>query len=198
MSTTLYTRQKQMKVNRDVKVCVVGCGGVGFNVAMLLAMSGVKELVLFDNDKLEEHNLNRLPVPMKCVGMNKAKVAKEMIKQMRPNIDVTCFKTKFDEMHIDAVDWIVDCTDSYSTQKAISSFAEESGIKYCKSGYDGERMSIHDKVAMWDLDEADDEGYVITPSWSVPSMVVASLTVAKILKYNDKELGVELKHLFLK
>ncbi len=187
-----------MNINRDQDICIVGCGGVGMNVAIQLALAGIKSLLLFDPDLIEEHNLNRLPIPYKCIGMNKAYVCKEMIKQMRPNCDITCFKSRFDEIHVEIVDWIVDCTDSFSTQKKISSFSEENNIKYCKLGYDGERMSINNKIApdMWNLDEGDDQGYQITPSWTVPSNIVASLGVAKIMKYENIEMGCELKNLY--
>jgi len=195
--SNLYNRQRNMNINRDQSICVVGCGGVGMNVAIKLAMAGVKNITVFDNDNIEEHNLNRLPVPYNCIGMNKAYVAKEMIKQMRPGCDVTCYKSNFDEVLADYTDWLVDCTDSFKTQKMLQSFCDESNIKYCKLGYDGERMSIHNKVASWDIDENDDSGYTVTPSWAVPSSIVADLGVAKVLKYNKSELGIELKNLYI-
>lgn len=192
----IYNRQRNMNINNDVSVCIVGCGGVGFNAGLQFAMAGVKSFVLFDPDTIEEHNLNRVPVPYNCIGMNKAKVLKEMIRQMRPDVDITVYKSKFDEMLFDSTSWIVDCTDSFSAQKNIYKFASEANIKYCKLGYDGERISIHNKVATWDADEADDQGYNVVPSWAVPASVVASLGVAKVLKYNDEETDLEIKKLY--
>lgn len=197
--SNLYNRQRNMNINRDQSICVVGCGGVGMNVAIKLAMAGVNKICLFDDDNIEEHNLNRLPVPYKSIGMNKAYVAKEMIKQMRPNCDVSYFKTKFDEMLLDYnIDWLIDCTDSFKTQKVLQEFADENSIKYCKLGYDGERMSIHNKVATWDIDENDQEGYTITPSWAVPASIISDLGVAKVLKYNEAEMSGELRSLYIR
>lgn len=50
-------------LNRDfrrLRIGVVGCGGTGSAVAMLLARLGVGQMVLFDNDIVDQTNLNRL------------------------------------------------------------------------------------------------------------------------------------------
>lgn len=203
---SIYDRQKNMNINRDLKICIIGCGGVGMNAAIFFCMSGIKKFILFDNDFIEEHNLNRLPAPYKCIGMNKAKVTMEMIYQMRPEVDVDCYKRKFNVDFLKNnymsengdINWIVDCTDNFGAQKEISKFAEECSIKYCKLGYNGERISINDKVATWDIDESDQEGYTITPSWAVPTVMVACMGVAKVMKYEDKELATEIKNMYIK
>lgn len=194
--SNIYIRQRNMNINKDVSVCIIGCGGIGFNAGLQFAMAGVSKFVLFDHDSIEEHNLNRLPVPYACIGMNKAKVLKEMIHQMRPQADVTIYKSKFDEILLDTADWIVDCTDNFNAQKSIYEIAKERSINYCKLGYDGERISINDKVASWDIDENDQEGYNITPSWAVPATIAASLGVAKVMKYTDQECGFEIKNIY--
>jgi len=45
---------------RHLRVGIVGCGGTGSAVAMLLARLGVGQLALFDNDIIDQTNLNRL------------------------------------------------------------------------------------------------------------------------------------------
>lgn len=192
----IYNRQRNMNINKNIHVCIAGCGGVGFNAGIQFAMAGVSQFTLFDADVIEEHNLNRLPVPYSCIGMNKAKTLKEMIRQMRPDADVTVYKVNFDEMLVNSVDWIVDCTDKFSAQKEIYSTASNRSISYCKLGYDGERISIHNKVATWDADESDDQGYNVVASWAVPATVVAALGVAKVLKYNNKETDLEIKNMY--
>ncbi len=50
-------------LNRDLRklrVGIVGCGGTGSAVALLLARLGVGQLVVFDNDIVDQTNLNRL------------------------------------------------------------------------------------------------------------------------------------------
>jgi molybdopterin/thiamine biosynthesis adenylyltransferase/proteasome lid subunit RPN8/RPN11 len=45
---------------RQLRVGIVGCGGTGSAVAMLLARLGVGQIALFDNDVVDQTNLNRL------------------------------------------------------------------------------------------------------------------------------------------
>lgn len=45
---------------RKLRIGIVGCGGTGSATAILLARLGVGQLVLFDDDIVEETNLNRL------------------------------------------------------------------------------------------------------------------------------------------
>lgn len=45
---------------RKLRIGIVGCGGTGSAVAMLLARLGVGQIVLFDNDIVDQTNLNRL------------------------------------------------------------------------------------------------------------------------------------------
>ena len=61
------------------------------------------------------------------------------------------------------------------------------------NGYDGEDFGIHNAVAEWG---EDGEGYTIVPSWSVPAMIVAALSVAKIMKYENKEVVSSIGKLF--
>ncbi|RXJ71362.1 hypothetical protein CS022_21105 [Veronia nyctiphanis] len=44
---------------QKAKILLVGCGGVGAEVALHLAAAGVSELVLVDYDTVDLHNLNR-------------------------------------------------------------------------------------------------------------------------------------------
>lgn len=45
---------------RKLRIGIVGCGGTGSAVAMVLARLGVGQLALFDNDIVDQTNLNRL------------------------------------------------------------------------------------------------------------------------------------------
>jgi len=189
-----YERQKDIKMNTDIKVAVVGLGGVGYWVAKFLAMSGVNEFQLFDNDTLEIHNLNRLDLPISTLGMNKADVAKRVIENIRPDAEVKSVPFKFKpEFLRGSVNVIVDCTDKISSQESVSSYAKSKGIKYMKVGYDGTHITIANKVAGWGESE---DGYQITPSWVVPAVVVASLAVGSILKYVGKELSIDIISLY--
>lgn len=188
----LYDRQKKLKLNIPKKVAVVGCGGIGFHVAKFLAMSGVEYIELFDPDVFEEHNLNRIDVPYRFIGKNKAEVAKKMINSLREGCTVYDFPFKFNELNV-GFDWVVDCTDNTDSQLVNQDLANKMGARYFKAGYDGENFGIHNTIAEWG--ESTD-GYTVVPSWVCPAVMVAALAVAKVLKYHDAECISSIKHQF--
>lgn len=51
---------------------VIGAGGIGSHMGLLLARMGAIDVTVYDNDRLEFHNLSRTPYPAIAVGENKA------------------------------------------------------------------------------------------------------------------------------
>ena len=189
----LYDRQKDIKLNTNQSITCVGVGGIGFWVCKFAAMSGIEKIYAFDPDTIEESNLNRLDIPYKFIGKNKADVAKIVVNMLRPDCTFYAMPFRFNDAHNLQTDWLIDCTDKAESQDVNYKIAMAQGIKYTKAGYNGTNISINDKVAEWG--DAPD-GYTIIPSWVVPASIVAALTVAKIMKYNTKEMGCDLEKLF--
>ena len=187
-----YKRQKTLNLTTPKKLAVVGCGGIGYWVAKFLAMSGVETLHLYDPDTLEDHNLNRLDIPLSFIGKNKAEITKKAIESIRKDAYVLAFPFKFSELE-EGYDWVVDCTDDEKAQFENQKIARVLCARYFKAGYDGEGFGIHNSVAEWG--ESTD-GYKIVPSWVVPAVIVASLAVAKIMKYPDAECISSVEKLF--
>lgn len=194
---SVYDRQELIEgINTNLKVLVVGAGGIGFHVAKLLAMSGIKELYVFDPDVLEESNLNRLDVTVDYIGKNKSDIVKTIVKQLRPDVKVKAFPFPLkDHTYPRNVDWVIDCTDNHKSQLENQRMADDNGAKYLKAGYDGERMSLNDRVATWDVGDTQD-GYYTTPSWAVPAIMIAALAVGKVMKYVGGEMGCHLKDFY--
>jgi len=190
---SLYDRQKSLGLDIDISVTILGSGGIGFWVTKFAAMSGINKIYVFDPDVIEENNLNRLDLPMKFINRNKADIAKIVVNSIRPECNIYAFPFKFSDMHDTNTDWIIDCTDNYESQINNQKIAKSKGIRYLKSGYDGESFSINNKVAEWGDVE---DGYQITPSWIVPAVIVAAMTVAKVIKYNEEEIFTNVKNLF--
>lgn len=188
----LYKRQKELKLKTPKKIAVVGCGGIGYWVAKFLAMSGCEHIELYDPDILEEHNLNRLDIPMRFLGKNKADVTKQAIQSLREECTCYAYPFKFSDLQT-GYDWIIDCTDDGKSQLANQEIASKLGARYFKAGYDGEGFGIHNTIAEWG--ESTD-GYTIVPSWVVPAVIVASMAVAKVMKYHDKECISSVENLF--
>ncbi len=191
---SIYNRQESLNLNKDITLTIVGTGGIGFWVATYAAMSGIEKMYIFDPDVIEEVNLNRLPIPERFIGENKTVVLKSFITGIRPECTVFNFPYKFTENSMVNTDFLVDCTDNIESQLKNQEIADSRGMKYIKAGYNGESISINDRVAEWG--EAED-GYTIIPSWVVPASLVAALTVAKIMKYPERELASNVKELFV-
>lgn len=198
--TDFYNRQESLGLDTNKTILIIGCGGIGMNAALQLAMAGIKKLYLFDADTIESHNLNRLPVPFSFVGKNKAETTATFIEQMRPEgVEVKHFPFNFnaDLVDMDEVDFILDCTDVHEAQLANQAVADEHNKGYCKAGYDGMSISINNRVGEWDTGETPD-GYQITPSYCVPAITIAALAVHKILTSVDTEMGCKVDDLFVR
>jgi molybdopterin/thiamine biosynthesis adenylyltransferase len=189
---SLYQRQEELKLNQSQTVTVVGCGGIGYWVAKILAMSGIGKIILYDPDTIEEHNLNRLDIPYRYIGKNKADVTKVAIQGIREDCICYSFPFPFGDL-AEKTDWVIDCTDKAKAQSENQEIADKIGAKYFKAGYDGENFGIHNRVAEFG---EDGEGYTIVPSWAVPAMLVAALAVAKVMKYEKKEVISNVEKLF--
>ncbi|MDY0340367.1 MAG: sulfur carrier protein ThiS adenylyltransferase ThiF [Coriobacteriia bacterium] len=65
---------------------VIGCGGLGSNVAEMLVRSGVGRLTLIDFDTVEESNLNRQFFFRDQVGMRKVVALSENLQRIRSDV----------------------------------------------------------------------------------------------------------------
>lgn len=195
---SVYDRQDRIEgINKELKILLVGCGGIGFWAAKFFSLSGISEITCFDPDILEESNLNRLDYTYDAVGKNKAILVKEMIEQIRPDCKVRAYPFPAKE-HLFPKDFdvMVDCTDNFKAQCEHEAMAKKFGKKYVKMGYDGTRISISNSIPRWDTTDEEVDGYRVTPSWVVPAVVVAALGVGATMKYFGKEIGSDISQFY--
>ena len=69
------------------RVGIAGAGGLGSNVAMFLARSGIRRFVLVDGDVVEPSNLNRQSFWPEDVGLPKVLALRDRMKALEPEID---------------------------------------------------------------------------------------------------------------
>jgi len=87
----IWGEEKQRTIS-SLKVAVVGCGGTGCIICEQLARIGVFDFSLFDDDKVEKTNLNRLiGAYEKDIGRYKTDVISDAIKRVNPDARVTVF-----------------------------------------------------------------------------------------------------------
>ena len=71
---------------KNAHIGIAGLGGLGSNIAMMLARSGIGHLTLADFDSVEPSNLNRQHYMVSHLGMPKTEAIKDLILQANPFI----------------------------------------------------------------------------------------------------------------
>jgi molybdopterin-synthase adenylyltransferase len=128
--------ESNQKVLNQLKVALIGCGGIGSIFAELLGRLGVKNWVLVDPDRLQLINLNRMPgatLDMVEQQWHKVHYVKHLIKKIYSQ--GSCVKTIPDDVkselakqEIATCDLIVVATDNHLSRKT----AQELALKYMR------------------------------------------------------------------
>jgi len=85
---------------KKAEVCILGLGGLGSNVAILLARTGIGYLKLVDFDVVEASNLNRQQYRISHIGMKKTEAIKTIIKEINPFVEIETLDIKVDRENI--------------------------------------------------------------------------------------------------
>ena len=85
---------------KKTRVCILGLGGLGSNVAVLLARSGIGSLKLVDFDTVEVSNLNRQQYRISHIGIKKTEAMKNIIREINPFVEVEILDIKVDRENI--------------------------------------------------------------------------------------------------
>lgn len=84
----------------ESSVCILGLGGLGSNIAVSLARSGIGRLVLVDFDRVEESNLNRQYYNLTHIGMKKTEAIVDVIRSINRDIVLKVIDKKIDRDNI--------------------------------------------------------------------------------------------------
>lgn len=85
-----YLTPAQLQTLSGVRIGLAGCGGLGSNVAFLLARSGLQNFLLIDDDVVEPSNLNRQHYFPPHVGLPKVEALAEQLRALNPAIHAEC------------------------------------------------------------------------------------------------------------
>jgi len=116
-------------------VAVVGAGGLGSTIIELLARQGIGRLIIIDNDRFAEQNLNRqLMSTEKNLGDYKATVAAKRVKDINSAVTVTTFLKKLtkENAHRLLADAkvVADGLDNLPSRFAVEKACRDLGIPY--------------------------------------------------------------------
>ncbi|GGG21600.1 hypothetical protein GCM10007304_39260 [Rhodococcoides trifolii] len=122
----------EQKVLSQLKIGVVGLS-VGHAIAHTLALDGIcGELRLTDFDEMELSNLNRIPVTVLDLGVNKTVVAARRIAELDPYLNVTVDQRGLDAANavefMTGLDLVVEECDSIDVKFLVRETARALGI----------------------------------------------------------------------
>jgi molybdopterin-synthase adenylyltransferase len=113
----------------QMKVALIGCGGIGSVLAETLARLGVKDWILVDPDRIEAVNLNRMPAAtLEMVEQHWLKVdyVKHLIQKMYPRdsslkVIPECLTPNTSDLA--AADLIIVATDNHASRQVAQEIA---------------------------------------------------------------------------
>ncbi|KAK5639068.1 hypothetical protein RI129_011560 [Pyrocoelia pectoralis] len=143
---------------RNFTVAVVGVGGVGSVTAEMLTRCGIGRLLLFDYDKVELANMNRLFFQPHQAGLSKVEAAAETLRNINPDVDIQTynynittvenFQNFMDVISTQSltggnVDLLLSCVDNFEARYAINTACNELNQIWIESGVSENAVSGH-------------------------------------------------------
>jgi sulfur carrier protein ThiS adenylyltransferase len=133
-------------------VTIVGCGAIGSHTAENLSKIGISELVLFDFDSVEEHNLPNQGFGLHELGMYKTEALKQKIEQatgvsVHSNVEAVRDDTEF------TTPIVVAAVDSMAARKIIFQQAVKSEAPVLL--IDGRMGGMYGQIYTVDLTDKD-------------------------------------------
>jgi len=144
---------------RERSVAVVGVGGVGSVTADMLTRCGIGKLILFDYDKVELANMNRLFFTPDQAGLSKVEAAARTLNFINPDVQIETHNynittvDNFDQFMETIktggiapgkpVDLILSCVDNFEARMAINTACNELALNWIESGVSENAVSGH-------------------------------------------------------
>jgi len=144
---------------RMKSVAVVGVGGVGSVTADMLTRCGIGKLILFDYDKVELANMNRLFFTPDQAGLSKVDAAARTLNFINPGVNILTNNYNITTMEsfskflqaintggLDGqspVDLVLSCVDNFEARMTINTACNELNINWFESGVSENAVSGH-------------------------------------------------------
>lgn len=140
-------------------VILVGVGGVGSVTADMLTRCGIGKLILFDYDKVELANMNRLFFTPDQAGLSKVDAAAKTLNFINPDVEILTnnynittmesFEKFLDAIRLggiktgEPVDLVLSCVDNFEARMAINAACNELNLNWFESGVSENAVSGH-------------------------------------------------------
>lgn len=133
-----FGKDKQNKL-KEIKVCIVGLGGVGAYAVEALARLGVENFVIIDKDKVDITNLNRQIIALEStLNKDKTTAVKERILDINSNAKIQEYNVFFNKenSHIlleEKCDYVIDAIDTITCKWELIKLCLDNNIKFISS-----------------------------------------------------------------
>ena len=134
---------------KNLKVLILGLGGVGGYTVESLVRCGINNITLVDGDTIKPSNINRqIIATSKNNNKYKTKEWKKRIKKINPDAIVNIINTMINEDNMEILfsehyDYIVDCCDTSKVKIKLIKECYNKGIKVVSSmGMANKRMLL--------------------------------------------------------
>ncbi|GFR14874.1 ubiquitin-like modifier-activating enzyme 5 [Trichonephila clavata] len=144
---------------RNYSVAVVGVGGVGSVTAEMLTRCGIGKLILFDYDKVELANMNRLFFQPHQAGLSKVDAAAKTLTFINPDVEFDTHDYNIttvenfshflnvlingNKNHTGPVDLVLSCVDNFEARMAVNTACNELNLPWFESGVSENAVSGH-------------------------------------------------------
>lgn len=161
-----FLTDEGMEKIRQLKVIVIGAGGVGSNAIVSLVRSGVSQMRIVDFDQVSLSSLNRHAcATLKDVGRSKVDVLAEFVSEICPWIKVEGINELFSGEKSDRLltwwdgskpDFVIDCIDNIDTKIELLEYCYNHQIE-CVSSMGAACKSDSTRVNIGDISVSDED-----------------------------------------
>jgi len=144
---------------RNFTVIIVGVGGVGSVTAEMLVRCGIGKLILYDYDKVELANMNRLFYTPDQIGLDKVEAARLTMEKINPDVEIEGYSYNITSVdHYDnflkmiqtgskdkksPVDLVLSCVDNFAARMTINIACNTLNQLWMESGVSEDAMNGH-------------------------------------------------------
>ncbi len=126
--------EKNLRKLSNIKIGIVGMGGIGCPLSQYLVSSGIKELLLVDGDIIEKSNLNRqILFSLNDLGKKKVDVAKDKLQIINTECKITTINQNINSLNLQSLEncsIVVDATDNWITSKILNEYCLKNSIDF--------------------------------------------------------------------
>ena len=130
----------------ELKITIVGLGGIGCPLSQYLISSGIKNLKIFDGDKIEKSNLNRqILYSIEDIGKKKSDISKFKLLKTNPHSNIESYSINLYEENINLLSnssLVIDTTDNWHTSKLLNEYCVKNSVRFIFASAVGHDIQI--------------------------------------------------------